>query len=255
MTTPSLQKIFEAVAAGEVSPSQAMADWRAMEYDVLEEFAKLDGQRTARTGFPEVVYSEGKTNGHVIRILEAMKKTQEMAIATRVTKEMAHAVKSHPNLLDIHYYDTARILSVHDRPEPSSSQVVCVLAAGTSDLPVAEEAAVTLELSGVLVKRVYDVGVAGLHRLLRNRHVIQEGDAIIVVAGMDGALPGVVGGLTSKPIIAVPTSVGYGAAFGGLAPLLTMLNACSPGVGVVNIDNGFGAAVLAYRILHSRQKG
>ncbi|ETW04264.1 hypothetical protein, variant 2 [Aphanomyces invadans] len=228
-----------------------MAEWSALEYDVLEEYAKLDGQRTARTGFPEVVYSEGKTHDQVTKILLAMKRTNEMALATRVSKDLAAAVRSHEDLKQIHYFPTANLLSLQDKPSPTTSQVVCVLCAGTSDLPVAEEAAVTLELAGVKVQRIYDVGVAGIHRLLRNRQAIQDGDAIIVVAGMDGALPGVVGGLTSKPIVAVPTSVGYGAAFGGLAPLLTMLNACSPGVGVVNIDNGFGAAVLAYRILHS----
>ncbi|ETV82429.1 hypothetical protein H257_05068, partial [Aphanomyces astaci] len=247
----SLRKIFDAVATGKVSVSKAMDDWNALEYDVLEDFAKLDGQRAARTGFPEVVYSEGKTTDQVTTILVAMKKTNEIVLATRVSADVAALVKAHADLTDIHYFPTARVLSLHPKPTtPATSQVVCVLCAGTSDLPVAEEAAVTLELAGVHVQRIYDVGVAGLHRLLRNRQAIQDADAIIVVAGMDGALPGVVGGLTSKPIVAVPTSVGYGAAFGGLAPLLTMLNACSPGVGVVNIDNGFGAAVLAYRILH-----
>ncbi|KAF0700634.1 Aste57867_8812 [Aphanomyces stellatus] len=265
--TSSLRKIFESVAAGEVresthsqrslaqvSVTDAMHDWRAMEYDVLENYAKLDGQRAARTGFPEVVYSEGKTTEHVTQILLAMRKTQDMVLATRVSSNMASIVMEHPGLADIHYHSTARILSVHAAPPPGR-QVVCVLAAGTSDLPVAEEAAVTLELAGVAVQRIYDVGVAGIHRLLRHRRAVEEGDVSIVVAGMDGALPGVVGGLTSKAIVAVPTSVGYGAAFGGLAPLLTMLNACSPGVGVVNIDNGFGAAVLAYRILQSKSSG
>ncbi|RHY15935.1 hypothetical protein DYB25_000955 [Aphanomyces astaci] len=181
----SLRKIFDAVATGKVSVSKAMDDWNALEYDVLEDFAKLDGQRAARTGFPEVVYSEGKTTDQVTTILVAMKKTNEMVLATRVSADVAALVKAHADLT-----------------------VVCVLCAGTSDLPVAEEAAVTLELAGVHVQRIYDVGVAGLHRLLRNRQAIEDGDAIIVVAGMDGALPGVVGGLTSKPIVAVPTSVG-----------------------------------------------
>ncbi|RQM19674.1 hypothetical protein B5M09_002706 [Aphanomyces astaci] len=201
-----------------------MDDWNALEYDVLEDFAKLDGQRAARTGFPEVVYSEGKTTDQVTTILVAMKKTNEIVLATRVSADVAALVKAHADLTvllfrpenmtiiiiqDIHYFPTARVLSLHPKPTtPATSQVVCVLCAGTSDLPVAEEAAVTLELAGVHVQRIYDVGVAGLHRLLRNRQAIQDADAIIVVAGMDGALPGVVGGLTSKPIVAVPTSVG-----------------------------------------------
>ncbi|RHY03667.1 hypothetical protein DYB38_001608 [Aphanomyces astaci] len=178
-------RIRTAMYSSQVSVSKAMDDWNALEYDVLEDFAKLDGQRAARTGFPEVVYSEGKTTDQVTTILVAMKKTNEMVLATRVSADVAALVKAHADLT-----------------------VVCVLCAGTSDLPVAEEAAVTLELAGVHVQRIYDVGVAGLHRLLRNRQAIEDGDAIIVVAGMDGALPGVVGGLTSKPIVAVPTSVG-----------------------------------------------
>ncbi|RHY95158.1 hypothetical protein DYB35_004619, partial [Aphanomyces astaci] len=191
-----------------------MDDWNALEYDVLEDFAKLDGQRAARTGFPEVVYSEGKTTDQVTTILVAMKKTSEIVLATRVSADVAAVVKAHADLTvllyyfglktlqsyepliliqDIHYFPTARVLSLHPKPTTSAtSQVVCVLCAGTSDLPVAEEAAVTLELAGVHVQRIYDVGVAGLHRLLRNRQAIQDADAIIVVAGMDGALPGVV---------------------------------------------------------------
>ncbi|OQR97680.1 hypothetical protein ACHHYP_10131 [Achlya hypogyna] len=248
----ALRQLFAAVAAKEVSVDAALTQWRELEYDALEDFAKVDGQRTARTGFPEVVYAEGKTPPQVAAILKAMVKSRDVVMATRVTPAMATAVLAEPGLQDLRYDAVARILA-HPAASPRLGKVACVLCAGTSDLPVAEEAAVTLELAGVDVQRVYDVGVAGIHRLLRHRRTIEAGDVVIVVAGMDGALPGVVGGLTPKPIVAVPTSVGYGAAFAGLAPLLTMLNACSPGVGVVNIDNGFGAAVLAHRIMAASQ--
>ncbi|EQC31519.1 hypothetical protein SDRG_10693 [Saprolegnia diclina VS20] len=253
--TSALHTLFASVAAQEMSADDAMVQWRHVEYDVLEAFAKLDGQRSARTGFPEVVYAEGKTSSQVASILRAMQKSTDVVMATRVSASMAADVLSEPGLESLEYNAVARILAKPiEATRPPLNKIVCVLCAGTSDLPVAEEAAVTLELAGLDVRRIYDVGVAGLHRLLRHRRAVEDGDVIIVVAGMDGALPGVVGGLTTKPIIAVPTSVGYGAAFAGLAPLLTMLNACSPGVGVVNIDNGFGAAVLAHRIVAAHPK-
>uniref|UniRef100_H3G4X3 phosphoribosylaminoimidazole carboxylase n=1 Tax=Phytophthora ramorum TaxID=164328 RepID=H3G4X3_PHYRM len=203
-------------------------------------FAKIDTKREARTGFPEVVYAESKTPQQVAAIMQVMiDGGEDNVMASRVTPQAADEIRA---LMPVRKNGSTPFSPVSMIQEAPTA---CVLCAGTSDLPVAEEAAVTLELADYRVTRLYDVGVAGIHRLLRNQHVLRAADVAICVAGMDGALPGVVGGLTPAPVIAVPTSVGYGAAFGGLAPLLTMLNACSPGVGVVNIDNGFGAAVLA----------
>ncbi|DAZ97997.1 TPA: hypothetical protein N0F65_005155 [Lagenidium giganteum] len=289
-TSSGTLELLQQVASGQVTPEAAAAQCRLFEYESVDVFAKIDTRRWARTGFPEVVYAEGKTTEQVVAILRLMQQKQPEAtvMATRVTTAAAEEILSH--VPEFTYHEQARIIGPSvDQVERVDSQVsidacrslavkrmlklifgrVSVLCAGTSDLPVAEEAALTLELAGFEVTRLYDVGVAGIHRLLRNQHVLAKSDVVIAVAGMDGALPGVVvsgyravvitptlikaltiislyqGGLTAAPVIAVPTSVGYGAAFGGLAPLLTMLNACSPGVGVVNIDNGFGAAVLA----------
>uniref|UniRef100_K3WGX4 phosphoribosylaminoimidazole carboxylase n=1 Tax=Globisporangium ultimum (strain ATCC 200006 / CBS 805.95 / DAOM BR144) TaxID=431595 RepID=K3WGX4_GLOUD len=258
-TTPAensaMLRLLQQVAAGEVSPASAVEQCRRLEYEDVGGYAKIDTNRFKRTGFPEVVYAEGKTPEQVAQIMELMvaKGVDTNVMATRVTPLSVEEilVKVAPDHKYV-YYPTARILASKDLngsqgegKKALRKGIACILCAGTSDLPVAEEAAITLELAGYEVKRLYDVGVAGIHRLLRNQHVLHESDVAICVAGMDGALPGVVGGLTEIPVVAVPTSVGYGAAFSGLAPLLTMLNACSPGVGVVNIDNGFGAAVLA----------
>ncbi|TMW64259.1 hypothetical protein Poli38472_012881 [Pythium oligandrum] len=256
-TSSSLLTLLQRVAEGQIAPQDAVRECQQLEYDALGEFAKIDTNRLQRTGFPEVIYAEGKTPEQVAKILVAMSaKGEENVMATRVAADAVEHVRAflpETHRSRYHYYESARILASKDvtkaRADEDKRGSCCVLAAGTSDLPVAEEAVVTLELGGYRVTRLYDVGVAGIHRLLKNQHVLHQSDVAICVAGMDGALPGVVGGLTSNPVIAVPTSIGYGAAFGGLAPLLTMLNACSPGVGVVNIDNGFGAAVLAARIL------
>ena len=200
---------------------------------------------------PEVIYGEGKTAVHITAIMRALNEAGQNAFATRVTAEQAEAVRV--ALPEAVYHETARILTCDITPLPEQKGKIAVLCAGTSDLPVAEEAAITAERMGANVERVYDVGVAGLHRLLSR--VEQFGDArvIVVVAGMEGALPSVVGGLTDKPVIACPTSVGYGASFGGIAALLGMLNSCASGVTVVNIDNGFGAGVAAALI--NRQAG
>ncbi|CAI5703221.1 unnamed protein product [Peronospora effusa] len=262
----SILELLQRVADGKVSPHAAMELCNyAAEYQEVGHFAKIDTKREARTGFPEVVYAESKTPEQVAAIMKVMIDGGENNVmASRVTIQAAADIQAlMPDQL-LTYYEVPRILALKSLEKEATKQLqdadkkaksfcalakivptACVLCAGTSDLPVAEEAAVTLELADYRVTRVYDVGVAGIHRLLRNQHILRASDVAICVAGMDGALPGVVGGLTSAPVIAVPTSVGYGAAFGGLAPLLTMLNACSPGVGVVNIDNGFGAAVLA----------
>ncbi|CAI5704573.1 unnamed protein product [Peronospora farinosa] len=262
----SILELLQRVADGKVSPHAAMELYNyAVEYQEVGHFAKIDTKREARTGFPEVVYAESKTPEQVAAIMKVMIDGGENNVmASRVTTQAAADIQALMPDQHLTYYEVPRILALKSLEKDATKQLqdadkkaksfcafakivftACVLCAGTSDLPVAEEAAVTLELADYCVTRVYDVGVAGIHRLLRNQHILRASDVAICVAGMDGALPGVVGGLTSAPVIAVPTSVGYGAAFGGLAPLLTMLNACSPGVGVVNIDNGFGAAVLA----------
>lgn len=239
---------FRRVARGEISPEQAA---RAIAPDTDLGFAVVDDDRGRRTGLPEVVFGEGKTPDQLAGILKHLVGRGEKALATRVSVEKAAAVKAiDPSVI---YEPDSRLLwKVAQGVTPFVATVerrLCVVAAGTSDRPVAEEAARTAEWFGLPVDRVHDVGVAGLHRLLARMDAVKAADAVIVVAGMDGALPSVVGGLVRTPIIAVPTSVGYGAAFGGLAPLLTMLNACAAGVAVVNIDNGFGAAQVAWRIL------
>jgi len=211
-------------------------------------FAKPDYARQQRCGVPEVIYGAGKTASQIVAIMRALNDAGQNAFATRVTPEQAAAVRA--ELPDAVYRAEAHILTRDVIPLPPRTGKIAVLCAGTSDLPVAEEAAVTAERLGATVERVYDVGVAGLHRLLSRVERFADACAIIVVAGMEGALPSVVGGLIDKPVIAVPTSVGYGASFNGLAALLGMLNTCAAGVTVVNIDNGFGACVAAARINH-----
>ncbi|BEU88406.1 nickel pincer cofactor biosynthesis protein LarB [Selenomonas sp. TAMA-11512] len=210
-------------------------------------FAKVDVDRRERQGFPEVVYGEGKTAEEIIKILEVLIREGGNVIATRVDAEKAATVRR--VLSDLRYSERARLL-YHQAEEPpvDNAHEILVLAAGTSDIPVAEEARLTAELMGNTVRAVYDVGVAGLHRLLAHEEDIRNANVLIVVAGMEGALVSVVAGLTDKPLIAVPTSVGYGASFGGVAALLSMINSCSTGVAVVNIDNGFGAGAMAGRI-------
>jgi len=206
-------------------------------------FAKPDYDRLRRRGVAEVIYGAGKTAAQITAIMRALNEAGQNAFATRVTPEQAAAVCD--ALPGAAYRADAHILTCDVVPLPPQRGKVAVLCAGTSDLPVAEEAAITAERMGANVERVYDVGVAGLHRLLSRMELFGDARAIIVVAGMEGALPSVVGGLTDKPVIACPTSVGYGASFGGIAALLGMLNACASGVTVVNIDNGFGAGVAA----------
>ncbi|KAI9915721.1 hypothetical protein PsorP6_008223 [Peronosclerospora sorghi] len=273
-------ELLQRVADGKITPQAAVNLFDPIaEYEAVENYAKVDTKRAARTGFPEVVYAESKTAEQVAAIMKVMiEGGKENVMASRVTSQMASDICAMMQDQHLTYYEVPRILALklltedEKVKESEDKSQACVLCAGTSDLPIAEEAAVTLgkihfnvsvtvcdgkgfkwliELANYRVTRLYDVGVAGIHRLLRNQHILRASDVAICVAGMDGALPGVVGGLTPAPVIAVPTSVGYGASFGGLAPLLTMLNACSPGVGVVNIDNGFGAAVLAVGIENS----
>jgi NCAIR mutase (PurE)-related protein len=226
--------LLDAVASGDLDPQDALDRFATAPYDALAH-SLVDTHRALRTGDPEVVYAAGKTVQQVVDNVTALRAHADRVLVTRCTPEVAAALGSE-----------GRTVLVGEPPEPKGT--VVVLAAGTSDGPVAEEAALTATAFGAQVERVDDVGVAGLHRLLAARPALDRADVLVVVAGMEGALPSVVGGLVGTPIVAVPTSIGYGASFGGLAALLGMLNSCSPGVTVVNIDNGFGAGVFAARV-------
>ncbi|MEQ9549858.1 MAG: nickel pincer cofactor biosynthesis protein LarB [Coleofasciculus sp. G3-WIS-01] len=249
----AIKSLLESVAAGEMSPAVALDKLKHFTFESVSDFAKIDHHRTLRTGFPEVIWGLGKTPDQIAQIMAAMRKRNSVVMATRIFPDVFAQLQA--TVPDIHYYPTARICAIAPETIPSNSPgTISIICAGTSDLWVAEEAAVTAQLCGFQVLRLWDVGVAGLHRLLSHQQVIAEANVLIVVAGMEGALPSVVAGLADSPVIAVPTSIGYGASFGGLAPLLTMLNSCAPGVGVVNIDNGFGAAILAGQILRAAEK-
>lgn len=247
MNPSALQTLLADVAAGRVSPADALHRLRLFPVDDID-FARLDHHRALRQDRPEVVFGAGKTRDQVLRIAERLTEASGGFLCTRVAPDQAAAL--------IERFPSARYdglggtvyLPAPDRPEPAGDPVL-IITAGTSDLPVAAEAAVTAEAWGAGVERLNDVGVAGLHRVLLASEQLRRAGAIVVVAGMEGALPSVVGGLVSVPVIAVPTSVGYGASFGGLAALLGMLNSCAAGVTVVNIDNGFGAGVAAARIV------
>lgn len=241
MDTKTTLTLFREIAEGRLSPEQALAQTQRDSYEDLG-FAKLDHQRAERLGFPEVVFAEGKREPHLVEICRKHLQTHERLLVTRLAEEPAQRVlEQSPGG---HYNATARTLSygLSTAAERGDVLVVC---AGTADLPVAEEAFETARLMGNRTELIADVGVAGIHRLLAHKARLQEARVLIVVAGMEGALPSVVGGLVGAPLIAVPTSVGYGAGLGGVAALLAMLNSCAPGVTVVNIDNGFGAAFAA----------
>ncbi|MBD2409224.1 1-(5-phosphoribosyl)-5-amino-4-imidazole-carboxylate carboxylase [Nostoc calcicola FACHB-389] len=249
----NLRSLLEAVANGKVSPDIALDSLKDLTYESVGEFAKIDHHRQIRTGFPEVIWGPGKTPDQIAQIIEVMRLRNPVVMATRIESAVYGALQA--KVTGLRYYELARICAIAPPIiEPQFHGEIGILSAGTADLAVAEEAAITAELSGFRVQRLWDVGVAGIHRLLSNRHFIDSASVLIVVAGMEGALPSVVAGLANCPVIAVPTSIGYGASFGGLAPLLTMLNSCAAGVGVVNIDNGFGAAVLAGQILRTAEK-
>ncbi len=252
MTPNALLQLLADVQRGTVTPTEASSQLATLPYEELG-YAKIDHHRSLRLGLPEVIYAAGKTPEQTAEIFARMAATGIAVLATRATPEHFAAVQAaSPNAL---HHETARIISTP--PLPSSLlplPCVAVLCAGTSDLPVAEEAAVTAELFGTRVTRLYDVGVAGLHRLLAQREQLAQADVVIVCAGMEGALPSVVGGLVGVPVIAVPTSVGYGASFAGATALLGMLNSCSPNVTVVNIDNGFGAAYTATLIARAAHR-
>jgi len=246
MDQNKLRGLLEEVKSGSVSIDSALKQLKKLPYEDLG-FAKVDHHRELRNGCPEVIYCSGKTLEHIQSIVKNMIEHKDNNIlATRAGIEVYQAIKEITS--DAEYYELARIVVVRKREIQRSKKKILVVSAGTSDLPVAEEAAVTAEVLGNTVERLYDVGVAGIHRLLSKMDVLEEANVLIVVAGMEGALASVVGGLVDKPVIAVPTSVGYGANFGGLSALLSMLNSCASGIGVVNIDNGFGAGYLASRI-------
>jgi NCAIR mutase (PurE)-related protein len=244
-----LQDILAQVRAGSIEIDQALDMLSVLPYDDLG-YARLDLHRELRTGMPEVIFCQSKTILQVVGIFERLAQHHSHVLGTRASPEMAAAVQD--RLAGVMYDPTSRLLSLRPEksgPLPEESPYILVACAGTTDLPVAEEAAQTSEFLGDRVLRAYDVGVAGIHRLLDNLDLIRGASVIISVAGMEGALTSVVGGLAACPVIGVPTSVGYGASFNGLAALLAMLNSCATGVAVVNIDNGFGAGVFAHKIL------
>ncbi len=238
-----LRELLAGVRAGEMTVDDALVALKSLPFEDLG-FAKVDHHRSLRTGFPEVIYGAGKTAEQIVEIARSLTAGAHNVLITRLDPQKAEQVRG--AFAELTYSAHARVGTIiHTPPEIVGRGVILVLAAGTADLPVAEEAALTAELMGNQVERVHDVGISGIHRLFAHRDKFRAAAVLIVVAGMEGALPSVVAGLVDRPVIAVPTSVGYGASFGGLAALLAMLNSCAAGVTVVNIDNGFGAAVAA----------
>jgi NCAIR mutase (PurE)-related protein len=245
MDANSLRKLMEQVRAGRLSPDEAVSRLRHMPFEDLG-FAKIDHHRRLRAGMPEVIFSQGKTPAQVAQIFKRMAAHGGNVLATRADPQHFRAVRKLVRKAE--YRELARAVILQRDAERYGKGTVAVISAGTSDIPAAEEAVVTAEVMGNEVAHLYDVGVAGIHRLLLNKKVLENARVVIVCAGMEGALPSVVGGLVSVPVIAVPTSVGYGASFSGLAALLGMLNSCASNVSVVNIDNGFGAGYVASMI-------
>jgi len=251
MDRKRIEKLLKDVKAGNLSIASAIESLRILPYEDVGCYAKLDTHRSLRTGFPEVVFCQGKTSEQASQIVKTLAEHHQKIIATRVEADIAVAISA--VVPEATYYPVPRILIVDktriDKTVTAENdRYILVLTGGTADIPVAEEAALTAEAMGSAVERVYDVGVAGLHRLLSQRDKIMQANVLVVVAGMEGALPSIVGGLVSSPVIAVPTSIGYGASFGGLSALLAMLNSCASGITVVNIDNGFGAGYFAHLV-------
>lgn len=243
----SIEAIVAALQRGELDADIAISELHALQRGFTQSsLGRFDIEREARTGVPEAIFAQGKTPQMLVDAFSRALERDEQLIATRLTDPQLEALAT--LLPRLHHHPTARVLATHPPTPPADAPRLIVLAAGTSDLPVAEEAAQCAALFGLQVETAYDVGVAGIHRLFNELERIRAADVIITVAGMEGALPSVVAGLVRAPLIAVPTSIGYGAHFGGLSALLTMLNTCAPGVAVCNIDNGFGAAVLAKKI-------
>jgi NCAIR mutase (PurE)-related protein len=247
MDRTQIEALLNEVHAGSTSVGDALERLRNLPFEDLG-FAKVDHHRALRTGMPEVIFSERKTPAQVAAIFARMASAGGNVLATRASREVYEVVRTTEPRAEFH--EMASAITLQQTDAPAGKGTIAVVCAGTSDLPVAEEAAVTARLMGNTVELVADVGVAGIHRLLAQHHTLQSARVLIVCAGMEGALPTVVGGLVSAPVIAVPTSVGYGASLGGIAALLGMLNTCAPNVSVVNIDNGFGAACIASLINH-----
>jgi NCAIR mutase (PurE)-related protein len=246
MDPTRLRDLLESVRAGSLPVDAALSSLRALPFADLANMAKVDHHRALRCGIPEVIFCPGKRPEDVGRIAREMLEHGSAVLATRADAAHFEAVRAVAPAA--RWEERARCVVVEREDAPERFGLVLVISAGTSDIPVAEEARVTAEALGSRVRTIYDVGVAGLHRLLAHREALAEANAIVVVAGMEGALASVVGGLVARPVVAVPTSVGYGASFGGLAALLAMLNSCAAGVSVVNIDNGFGAATVAHLV-------
>lgn len=252
MDADRLRKLLERLQAGEVDVDRAVEELKRLPFADLG-YARVDHHRTLRLGLPEVVLGQGKSPAQIVGIARALITAGENVLVTRLTPSAAADVLA--ELPQLTYSEVARVASYEHKPvQPQEGAPVAIVSAGTSDVPVAEEAAETLRMFGIPFVRVYDVGVAGLHRMLAHMDTLAQAPALIVVAGMEGALPSVVGGLFGSPIVAVPTSVGYGTALGGFAALLGMLTGCASGVSVVNIDNGFGAAMAVARIVTKRER-
>lgn len=248
MDKQELTRLLESVASGSVTPDEAALQLKLEPFHEIGGYARVDFHRGIRQGVPEVIYGEGKTKEHILGIARTMLENgQSTVLITRLSQEKADFIARE---LPVDYNELARTGQLGKVPEPSGMGKILVATGGTSDIPVAEEAAVTAEALGNEVQRLYDVGVSGIHRLLGNMEYVMSAEVIIAVAGMEGALPSVIGGLADCPVIAVPTSIGYGASLGGIAALLSMLNSCASGVSVVNIDNGFGAGYMASMINH-----
>ena len=239
------EDLLRAVQEGSCTVEDAMEQLKTLPYENMG-YARLDHHRALRTGFPEVIFSQGKTVAHMAEIFQHLYQRSGTVLATRTSGEQYQAVRA--LVPQAEYNEMARTVTVGMKPESERPGLIAVCTGGTADIPVAEEAAVTAEMCGARVLRVYDIGVSGLHRLLSALPEIRHANAIVAVAGMEGALASVLAGQVDKPVIAVPTSVGYGASFGGVSALLSMLNSCASGTSVVNIDNGFGAGFLASRI-------
>jgi len=245
MNIKEIEKLLRDVKSGQTGIEEALDSIKSLPYTDLG-FARIDNHREIRTGYPEIIYCAGKSVEQVKEIFEVMEERENNIIGTRADQERYEAVRT--NCPDAVYYPMARIISLQKKKPEIPESMIAVITAGTSDIPVAEEAAITAELLGNNIIRIYDAGVAGIHRLVDKLPEIRKCRVVIVIAGMEGALASVVGGLIDKPVIAVPTSVGYGASFGGISALLAMLTSCSTGITVVNIDNGFGAGFSASMI-------
>ena len=246
MNRRDLKKILDDLHHQILTPQQAIKKLETLPYENLK-FARVDHHRGLRIGMPEVIYCQGKTVVQIKKIIQSMNRAGHSVLATKLSKDSFRKLK--PSLPKVSEYNKiAQTLVIEKNKQRKRSGLIIIISAGTSDIPIAEEASVTAQLLGSRIETLFDVGVAGIHRLLDNLEQIRKARVVIVVAGMEGALASVVGGLVDKPIIAVPTSIGYGTSFGGVSALLTMLNSCAPGIAVVNIDNGFGAGSMAHRI-------